>query len=369
MTAPSVTSHRQTLNFSAGPAVLPECVLEQAARDIIDLDNTGIGVLEHSHRGPSIDRIFEEAVSDCRELGQIPDDFEILFLQGGASGQFGMIPMNFLGEGRGADYVDTGSWTTKAVKDAATIGTARVAWSGAESQYRSIPHAADIMWSGEAAYGYYCTNNTIYGTQWSEVPQCPAPLIADMSSDIFSRPIDWSRLSMVFAGAQKNIGPAGATLVIVRKDLLEQARSDLPAMFRYDVHAKKGSRYNTPPVFAVYCAGLVFKWILDLGGLDAVALMNQRKAALVYQAIDESDGFYSGHADSDARSLMNIPFTTPTPELDAAFISEAASHGMTTLKGHRSVGGIRASIYNAFPEEGCSRLAEFMREFAAANRG
>ncbi|MCP4759210.1 MAG: 3-phosphoserine/phosphohydroxythreonine transaminase [Planctomycetes bacterium] len=368
MTAPTVSSTRHTLNFSAGPAVLPECVLEQAARDLIDLDDTGIGVLEHSHRGPSIDRIFEEAEADCRKVGRIPDEFEVLFLQGGASSQFGMIPMNFLREGCVADYVDTGSWTAKAIKDARTIGTANVAWSGDDSQYRRIPDEADLSWSKNAAYGYFCTNNTIYGTQWSDTPDCPAPLIADMSSDIFSRPIDWSRLAMAYAGAQKNIGPAGVTLVIIRKDLLEQGRTDLPAMFRYDIHAKKGSRYNTPPVFAVYCAGLVFKWILDLGGLDAVESMNRHKASLIYDAIDGSGGFYTGHADADSRSLMNIPFTTPNKELDAAFIAQASEHGMFTLKGHRSVGGIRASIYNAFPAEGCSRLAEFMGTFAASNR-
>jgi len=368
MTAPTVSSTRHTLNFSAGPAVLPECVLEQAARDLIDLDGTGIGVLEHSHRGPSIDRIFDEAVADCREVGGIPDDFEIVFLQGGASGQFGMIPLNFLGEGRIADYVDTGSWTAKAIKDARTIGAAHVVWSGADSEYRSIPRESDLSWSDDAAYGYFCTNNTIYGTQWSDIPECPAPLIADMSSDIFSRPIDWSRLAMAYAGAQKNIGPAGVTLVIIRKDLLATANTNLPAMFRYDIHAKKGSRYNTPPVFSVYCAGLVFKWILELGGLEAVESMNRHKASLIYDSIDSSGGFYTAHADARSRSLMNIPFTTPSPELDAAFLAEATERGMSTLKGHRSVGGIRASIYNAFPVEGCSRLAEFMGAFAEANR-
>jgi phosphoserine aminotransferase len=364
----TVTSTRTTLNFSAGPSVLPECVLEQAARDIIDLDGTGISVLEHSHRGPAIDRVFDEAMADCRGLANIPDDFDILFLQGGASMQFGMIPMNFLPTGSHADYVDTGSWTAKAVKDASTVGDVRVAWSGKDGGYSDTPASADIAWTPDAAYGYYCTNNTIYGTQSSAPTTCAAPLIADMSSDIFSRPIDWSKHAMVFAGAQKNMGPAGVTLVVIRKDFMSTARTEMPAMFRYGIHADKGSRYNTPPVFAVYCAGLVFKWIQSLGGLDKVAEMNARKAAIIYEAIDGSDGFYTGHAKIGCRSLMNIPFTTPSPELDAAFIAIAKSAGMSSLKGHRSIGGIRASVYNAFPEEGCLKLADLMNNFAATHR-
>ncbi|MDP7029524.1 MAG: 3-phosphoserine/phosphohydroxythreonine transaminase [Phycisphaerales bacterium] len=363
----TVTASRTTLNFSAGPAVLPECVLEQAARDMLDLDGTGIGVLEHSHRGPAIDRVFDEAVADCRAVGDIPDDFEILFLQGGASMQFAMVPMNFLPAGRTGDYVDTGSWTAKAIADGSKAGAVHTAWSGKDGGYRTLPSPGEIQWSDGAAYGWYCTNNTIYGTAWAEPPQCEAPLVADMSSDIFSRPIDWASHDLVFAGAQKNIGPAGVTLVIIRRSMLERANTDLPAMLRYDIHAKKGSRYNTPPVFGVYCAGLVFKWIRSLGGLEAIADMNRRKAAILYSAIDESNGFYSGHADPACRSLMNIPFTTPSAELDAAFIAEAAAEGMSTLKGHRSVGGIRASIYNAFPEDGCRRLADFMAAFAASN--
>jgi len=364
----TVTSTRATLNFSAGPSVLPECVLEQAARDIIDLDGTGISVLEHSHRGPAIDRVFDEAIADCRALASIPDDFDILFLQGGASMQFGMIPMNFLPAGSHADYVDTGSWTSKAVKDASTIGEVRVAWSGKDGGYRDTPASADIAWTPDAAYGYYCTNNTIYGTQSPAPTTCKAPLIADMSSDIFSRPIDWTKHAMVFAGAQKNMGPAGVTLAVIRKDFMSTACTEMPAMFRYGIHADKGSRYNTPPVFAIYCAGLVFKWIQSLGGLDKVAEMNARKAAIIYDAIDGSDSFYTGHANIDCRSLMNIPFTTPSPELDAAFIATAKSAGMSSLKGHRSVGGIRASVYDAFPEEGCLKLADLMSNFAASHR-
>ncbi len=362
----TVTAARTTLNFSAGPAVLPECVLEQAAGDIMDLDATGIGVLEHSHRGPAIDRVFEEAVADCRALADIPEDFDILFLQGGASMQFAMVPMNFLHDGRTADYVDTGSWTAKAIKDAGMVGAVNTAWSGKGDGYRTLPSAGDILWSDNATYGWYCTNNTIYGTAWSEPPACDVPLVADMSSDIFSRPIDWAGHDLVFAGAQKNIGPAGVTLVIIRRSMLEHANMELPAMLRYGIHADKGSRYNTPPVFGVYCAGLVFKWIRSLGGLKVVEAMNTRKAQLIYTAIDNSGGFYRGHADPSCRSLMNIPFTTPNAELDAAFIAEAAAEGMSTLKGHRSVGGIRASIYNAFPEDGCRRLADFMAAFAAA---
>ena len=366
MTAPAINS--TILNFSAGPAVLPESVIEQAARDLQDLDHTGIGVLEHSHRGPAIARVFEEARNDCRAVGNIPDEFEILFLQGGASLQFAMIPMNFLCAGRTADYVDTGSWTSKAIKDASVVGSTNVAWSGRESGYRSIPADTDIEWSSNAAYGYYCTNNTIYGTRWNRPPATPTPLVADMSSDIFSRPIDWANHALVYASAQKNIGPAGVTLVVIRRDFMDTANTQLPAMLRYAIHADKQSMYNTPPVFAVYCAGLVFKWILSLGGLPSIQAINERKAEVIYDAIDDSQGFYTGHADTADRSTMNIPFTSPSPELDAAFITQAADAGMVNLKGHRSVGGIRASIYNAFPEDGCHKLAAFMAHFAAAHR-
>jgi phosphoserine aminotransferase len=357
-----------TLNFSAGPAILPAEVIAQAGLDLIDLDNTGIGVLEHSHRGAAITRVFEEAQNDCRKVGGIPDDFEVLFLQGGASTQFGMIPMNFLPAGKSADYVDTGSWTNKAIKDANTVGTTNVVWSGKESGYRRIPTSDNLTWNSDAAYSYYCTNNTIYGTRWNEAPRTDTPLICDMSSDMFSRPIEWDRHAMVFAGAQKNIGPAGTTLAIIRKDFLGTAQSNMPSMLRYGVHADKGSMYNTPPVFAVYCSGLVFKWILSLGGLSEMEKLNDRKAATIYNAIDSSDGFFTGHADIAARSTMNITFTSPSPELDAAFIAAAADAGMVNIKGHRSVGGIRASVYNAFPEHGCNTLATFMQKFAADNR-
>ncbi|MCH2143037.1 MAG: 3-phosphoserine/phosphohydroxythreonine transaminase [Phycisphaerales bacterium] len=359
---------RSTLNFSAGPAILPECVLQQASKDVLELDGTGISVLEHSHRSPSIDRVFEEAEASCRAVGDIPDSFKVLFLQGGASMQFGMLPLNFLPDGRTADYVDTGSWTSKAIKDASCVGQVHTAWSGKDGGYRHIPDRTEIKWSDDPAYACYCTNNTIYGTRWNTPPSSKAPLIADMSSDIFSRPIDWSAHSMVYAGAQKNIGPAGVTVVIIHEDLLAQCNANLPTMLRYDIHADKGSRYNTPPVFAVYCAGLVFKWILDCGGLAAMERHNEDKAGIIYNAIDDSDGFYTPHADSDCRSTMNIPFTTPSPELDAKFIAEATAQDMHNLKGHRSVGGIRASIYNAFPEQGCIRLGNFMAEFATAHR-
>lgn len=363
MTVSAVESTRTVLNFSAGPAVLPECVLEQAAQGVRELGDTGMSVLEHSHRGPAIDRIFDEAVEDFRQVGDVPDDFEVLFLQGGASGQFGMIPMNFLRSGSTADYVDTGSWTAKAIKDARCIGDVNVAWSGKDDVYRAIPSPDDLRWSSDAAYAYYCTNNTIYGTRFETPPSQSAPLVADMSSDIFSRPIDWGKHALVHAGAQKNIGPAGLTIVVIHRALLEQGNDALPAMFRYDTHAKAGSRYNTPSVFAVYCAGLVFKWILAEGGLEAMASRNERKASLLYDAMDDSGGFYTGHAHAECRSWMNVPFTTPSPELDAKLIADAAAAGMMNLKGHRSVGGLRASIYNAFPEEGCRRLAQFMADF------
>ena len=361
----TVQHERSALNFSAGPAVLPESVLAQARQDIWDIDDTGIGILEQSHRGKVVDQIFEETVSTCRRVGQIPDDFEVLFLQGGASMQFAMIPMAFLTSGRTADYLHTGAWTERAIADARELGDVHVAFDGTDGNFKRLPSDGEIRWSDNPVYCAYCSNNTIYGTRFTSAPAAPAPLVADMSSEMFSRPIDWSRHAMVYAGAQKNLGPSGLALVVMRKDLIERARQDLPGMLRYDVHAAKGSRYNTPPVFGVYMCGLVFKWIESMGGTQAMAARNEAKAATLYAAIDDSNGFWQGHADVQCRSVMNVSFVSPSPEQDKAFLDIAQQAGMSGLKGHRSVGGLRASIYNAFPEDGCTALAQRMRDFAA----
>ncbi len=353
-------------NFSAGPAVLPEPVLRQAREDLWNLAGSGIGVLEHSHRGAAITHVLEEAEADCRAIAGISDDYHVLFLQGGATLQFTMVPMNFLDAQGTADYIDTGSWTNKAIKDARLHGNVNVAFEGEDCGYDHVPSAAQLTLGDDAAYTYYCSNNTIYGTQYRDHPVARTPLICDASSDIFSRPIDVEAHALIFAGAQKNLGPAGCTLVIVRKDFLGRARAGLPAILDYRQHAGKGSRLNTPPVFAFYVMGLVFKWILGQGGLEALARHNEAKAKLLYDAIEGSSGFYRTVARADSRSLMNVTFRTPDAALDTLFVEQAAERGMSGLKGHRSAGGLRASIYNAFPAAGCEALASLMGDFARA---
>ena len=358
------TASGRIFNFSAGPAALPEAVLQQARQDIWDIAASGIGILEHSHRGPLFTRIIEEAEADCRRLAGISDDYHVLFLQGGASLQFAMVPMNFLAEGVTAAYLDTGSWSSKAITEARRFGTVHVAFEGKASGYDHIPAPSEVTLTRGAAYTYYCANNTIYGTQFKTTPATAAPLICDTTSDMFSRPVEISRHALIFAGAQKNLGPAGCTLVIVRKDLAERGRADLPTMLDYRQHAAKGSCLNTPPTFAIYVMGQVFKWIEDQGGLGAMANHNDAKAKLLYDVIDGSGGFYRPVARADSRSAMNVTFRTPSEELDAAFVTEAKAQGMDGLKGHRSAGGLRASIYNAFPRAGCEALAGFMKDFA-----
>ena len=355
------------LNFSAGPAVLPEAVLRQAQTDLWNIADSGIGVLEHSHRGAVINSVLDEAEEDCRRIAGISDDYHVLFLQGGATLQFTMVPMNFLRPDRTADYIDTGTWTNKAIKDARLFGNVNIAFDGSAGSYDHVPDAGELKLSADAAYTYYCSNNTVYGTQYTTRPASNTPLICDASSDILSRPIDIAAHAVIFAGAQKNLGPAGCTLVIIRKDLLDRANDGVPAILDYRQHANKGSRLNTPPVFGFYAMGRVFKWILEQGGLDAIAGHNQAKAKLVYDAIDASAGFYRPVARADSRSLMNVTFRTPDKSIDTLFVEQALRHGMSGLKGHRNVGGLRASIYNAFPRRGCETLASFMREFAATN--
>ena len=352
------------LNFSAGPAVMPEPVLERIREDAWNIDGSGIGILEHSHRGPVVDRVFEETEERVRRLAGIGDDHAVLFLQGGATMQFGMVPMNFLPADAVADYPDTGTWTTKAIKEAKMFGGVNVAFEGSETQYDHCPAADELSLSPDAAYLHYCSNNTIFGTRYPEPPATSAPLVCDASSEMFSRPWPFADHALVYAGAQKNLGPSGVALVIIRREFMETACRDSISMLDYRKHAKNDSRLNTPPVFGVYCVGLVLEWILESGGLSAIEERNQRKADRIYDVIDSSDGFYRGHARANCRSTMNVTFRLPTEELEAEFLKASAAAEMSGLKGHRSVGGIRASIYNAFPPAGCDTLASFMQDFA-----
>jgi phosphoserine aminotransferase len=350
-------------NFSAGPAVLPLPVLEEAQRDLIALPGVGMSVMEISHRSKTFERMLNEAIEDIRALAGIPGEYRILLLQGGASLQFSMVPMNLLAEGQTADYVDTGTWAEKAINEARKVGRVAVAGSSREDGYRRIPAASDLTFTPDAAYVHITTNNTIEGTEWKTLPDTGGvPLVADASSDIFSGPIDISRFGLVYAGAQKNLGPSGVTLVIVRDDLLGRSRKTLPAMLNYNVMAENNSLYNTPNTFGIYLLGLTMKWLKGLGGLEAIQAVNARKAARLYEAIDRTD-FYRGTADPGSRSQMNVTFRLPSEELETLFDKEATAAGLDGLKGHRSVGGMRASIYNAFPEEGVEALVQFMEAF------
>ncbi len=356
-------------NFNPGPAALPLEVLEKAQSELLNYRDSGMSVMEISHRSREFETIITEAENLMLDLYGLSDRYQVLFLQGGASFQFAMIPYNFLPPGKTADYVITGSFAEKAWKEASRLGTTHVAASSREDEFQSIPAAQQIKPSSDPAYIHITTNNTIYGTQWHYTPETGAvPLIADMSSDILSRPQDMTRFSLVYAGAQKNLGPSGVTVVIIRKDMLETVEETLPAILNYRVHAEANSLYNTPPCFAVYMVKEVLEWVKQQGGLGAVGARNEEKAALIYKAVDESGGFYCGHAVKEDRSIMNVTFRLPDEALEKDFLQEAASRKMTGLKGHRSVGGIRASIYNAMPLEGCQALAELMMDFVK-NKG
>ena len=353
-------------NFNAGPAVLPKEVLQEAQRDLLDYAGTGISILESSHRSKEFIAVHEEAVSNIRNLMGVPEEYEILFLQGGASMQFAMAPMNLSGEGRTADYTNSGSWATKAIKEAQRIGNVHIAADCAKDRPTRVPTPDEIQASNDAAYLHITSNETISGAQWHTFPESQAPLVADMSSDILSRAIDVSKFGLIYAGAQKNLGPSGVTLVILRKDLAEQAPENLPAIMRYQTHIDNGSMYNTPPCFSVYLLMLVTRWLESRGGVAAMETLNRDKAATLYSAIDATD-FYTGAAAVEHRSNMNVTFNLPTEELEAQFAKEADATGLKGLKGHRSVGGLRASIYNAFPVEGIDALTAFMSEFERAN--
>lgn len=359
----------RVFNFSAGPATLPVEVLERAQKEMLDYQGSGLSIMECSHRSKDFDAVIKAAESNFKELWNIPDNYKVLFLQGGASSQFFMAPMNLAGD-KTVDYIVTGSFAEKAMKEAKILNkNVNVAYSSKEVNHNKIPAQSELNLTADAAFVHMTSNNTIYGTQWKELPETNGvPIIADMSSDILSKPINWKNVGLIYAGAQKNLGPAGCAVVIVREDLLERCPKDLPNMLSYAVHADKDSMYNTPPTYTIYMINLVLEWLKEQGGVDAMVKRNQDKAQLLYDVIDNSNGFYIGHAEKESRSVMNVTFKMATPELDAKFVEEAAKQGMKTLKGHRSVGGIRASIYNSMPAEGCATLAEFMKEFQKNNQ-
>ena len=362
-----LTTTERVFNFSAGPAVLPLPVLQEAQRDLVSFPGVGMSVLEVSHRSKAFEGILAKAEADVRAIGHVPANYKVLFLQGGASLQFSMVPMNLLTPGTTADYIVTGGWAQKAVKEAQRVGAVHIAASTERENFSRLPTQDELTLTPNAAYVHMTSNNTLFGTQWRSEPLVGStPLVADASSDLLSRPIDVAKYGLIYAGAQKNLGPSGVTLVIVREDLLSRSAKSLPSMLSYAVHAENRSMYNTPPCFAIYLMGLVMKWVLGEGGLAAIAARNQRKAAKLYAEIDRT-GFYRGIAAPESRSLMNITFRLPSEELEKAFVKESAAAGLDGLKGHRSVGGIRASIYNAFPEAGVDALVAFMKEFERRN--
>ncbi len=354
-------------NFSAGPAALPLPVLEEANRELLDFGH-GASILETSHRSAEFTGVLDEANASLRALASIPETHDILWLQGGASMQFAMVPLNFLKPGQVGTYVMTGTWSDKALVEGNLVGETAVAASSKETGYDHIPAVETWDIPENAAFVHTTSNNTIFGTQFAEFPaDVGAPLVCDMSSDILCRPTDFSAFDLVYAGAQKNLGPSGVTLAIVRKSWMEESRTDISKFLRYATHSEKGSTYNTPPVYPIYLVGKVLKWLTAEGGLEAMHAQNQAKAKRVYDLIDENSGFFKGHAREGSRSIMNITFNLPSPELEAKFVAEAQSAGLVGLKGHRSVGGIRASIYNAVPPESVEALAAFMERFLLAN--
>ncbi|WP_297326052.1 3-phosphoserine/phosphohydroxythreonine transaminase [Nitrosomonas sp.] len=358
----------QIYNFSAGPAVLPKEVLQQARDEMLDWHGSGMSVMEMSHRGKEFMSIAEKTENDLRELVGIPQNYKVLFLQGGASSQFSMVPMNLLRGRKKADYINTGQWSTKAIEEASRYCTVNVAASSADANFTYAPTQDKWDLDPESAYIHYTSNETIGGVEFHWIPQIDpngnVPLVADMSSDILSRPLDVTRFGLIYAGAQKNLGPAGLTLVIIREDLLGMPLAGTPTLYDYQIHAQNDSMYNTPPTYAMYITGLVFDWLKQKGGLSAMEKTNIAKANVLYDLLDTTDFYHCPVAQSD-RSRMNVPFTLQDPALDGDFLKQAASNGLIQLKGHRSVGGMRASIYNAMPLEGVAKLAAFMKEFAS----
>lgn len=355
-------------NFNAGPSALPLAVLEKAQKELVNLEGTGMSVMEMSHRSKEYEAVHNKAISLLKELLSIPADYEVLFIQGGASLQFSMIPMNFLREGKKAGYIMTGSWSSKALSEAKAVGATYEVASSKDSNHKYIPALEALKYQEDTDYVHLTSNNTIFGTQWQDFPATgDIPLVADMSSDIMSKPFDVNKFALIYAGAQKNLGPSGVTVVIAKKSLLEQEKDNLPTMLRYSTFTENNSLYNTPPTFGIYMIGLVLEWIKEQGGLAKVYEKNQAKAALIYDVIDESNGFYVGHAEKDSRSLMNITFRVKDEELEKKFLAEGKAKGFIGINGHRSVGGCRISTYNAVPYESCLALSEFMVEFQKQN--
>ena len=353
---------KRAYNFGAGPSTIPTSVLEIAQQELLDYKDSGISIMEASHRSKLYDDVHQNAINLIKKLYKLPDDFEVLFLQGGASMQFAMVPMN-LYQGGKVEYANTGSWSKKAIKEAKIQGiNHNIVASSEDSNFDYIP---EVNFSDDCDYCYITSNNTIYGTQYKEYPSTKSPLVVDASSDIFSYMVDWDKVDLLFAGAQKNAGPAGVTIVIIRKNLLDRVKDSVPTMLRYKTHADANSLYNTPPTFGIYLLNLIMKWIDEQGGIEAVDKKNQEKAKILYDAIDNSNGFYVGHAKKDSRSLMNVSFNIKDKDsqLEAKLIEESQKRGMIGLKGHRSIGGLRASIYNAMPKEGVEALVELMQEF------
>jgi phosphoserine aminotransferase len=359
---------KNVFNFNAGPSALPKAVLEKAQAELVNFKGTGMSVMELSHRSKEYENVHQSAIDHLKELLQIPDNYQVLFLQGGASLQFSMLPLQYLKEGKIGNYILTGSWSEKALKEAKMIGETKIAASTKENQYKSIPDFSELAFNKNDAYVHLTSNNTIYGTQWASFPEIThAPLIADMSSDILSRSLEVEKFGLIYAGAQKNLGPSGVTVAIIRDDLLSENVDHVPTMLRYQTHAESNSLYHTPPTFAIYMLNEVLSWVNDQGGVEAIEKRNIEKAKVIYDAIDESEGFYLGHAAKEARSLMNITFNLPSEELSKQFLSKAKELGFVGLNGHRSVGGCRASTYNAVPLEACIALREYMDSFRKNN--
>jgi phosphoserine aminotransferase len=360
---------RNVLNFNPGPAVLPEPVLESTSKAVLNFANTGMSIMEVSHRSKEFDALLIETESLLSEIMSIPENYKVLFLQGGASLQFAMIPMNLLTAGKTADYIDTGNFSKNAIKEAVKYGKVNIAASTKEDAYTRIPEQSELKLTPDAAYCHITSNNTIEGSQYKTFPVTGnVPLVADMSSDILSKPIDVSKFGLIYAGAQKNMGPAGVTIVIIRKDLADLCPENVANILQYSTQIKNNSCYNTCPVTAIFVVHEVMKWLKDMGGLKEMEKINEKKAAIVYDALDSSGGFYKGAVQKPYRSLMNITFRLPSEELETEFVSQAGKKNLKGLKGHRSVGGIRASIYNAFPLEGAQALVDFMAEFKKSHK-
>ncbi len=359
---------QRVYNFNAGPAVLPEEVLKEAQENLYSYPGAGMSVMEMSHRSKEYNDIFVGAQNDLRKLLNIGDNYSVLFLQGGATLQFSMVPLNLMPPNNKADYINTGAWSKKAIKEAKRVGEVNVAASSEDTNFNRIPKQDELNLTADASYVHFTSNNTIMGTEFKTEPEVGnIPLVCDTSSDMLHKKIDVNKYALIYAGAQKNMGPAGATLVIVRNDMLERSTDDLHTYLNYKIHQSKNSLYNTPPAFTVYVIGLVYKWLLNMGGLEVMYKRNIEKADLLYNFIDESDGYYKGHAAKEDRSLMNVTFRMPNEDLEKKFVAEALEKGFVGLKGHRSVGGLRASIYNAFPKAGVEALVEFMKDFKANN--